>query len=104
MIQIVPGRRSHNYGIAFDIGTTTIAAYLLDLRTGEEKAVAAGANPPNANTEQIYLPASITATQPRGGHGRIATVFGSRPQRVNRKAHTTGGLYQGGYYPCGCRS
>ncbi len=32
-------------GVAFDVGTTTIAAAMLDLNTGEELAVAAGINP-----------------------------------------------------------
>ncbi len=33
------------FGVAFDIGTTTIVAYLMDLRTGRELAVAAALNP-----------------------------------------------------------
>ena len=33
------------YGVALDIGTTTLAAYLLDLRTGKQIAVAAAINP-----------------------------------------------------------
>lgn len=33
------------YGIAFDIGTTTIAGYLVDLRTGEELSILAKTNP-----------------------------------------------------------
>lgn len=33
------------YGAAFDIGTTTIAAYLLDLNTGKQLSVAAAMNP-----------------------------------------------------------
>lgn len=32
------------YGIAFDIGTTTVVGYLLDLRTGKEVAVASAVN------------------------------------------------------------
>ena len=34
-----------SYGIAFDIGTTTVAGYLVDLNTGEELSAAAKANP-----------------------------------------------------------
>ncbi|HZK12818.1 MAG TPA: ASKHA domain-containing protein [Atribacterota bacterium] len=34
-----------SYGIAFDIGTTTIAGYLIDLRTGEELSALAKTNP-----------------------------------------------------------
>jgi uncharacterized 2Fe-2S/4Fe-4S cluster protein (DUF4445 family) len=33
------------YGAAFDVGTTTLAGSLLDLRTGEERAVASRLNP-----------------------------------------------------------
>jgi uncharacterized 2Fe-2S/4Fe-4S cluster protein (DUF4445 family) len=34
----------HIYGIAFDVGTTTVVGYLLDLRTGREMAVASALN------------------------------------------------------------
>jgi len=34
----------HNYGIAFDIGTSTVAALLVDLNTGDELGVAAALN------------------------------------------------------------
>ena len=34
----------HVYGIAFDVGTTTVVGYLLDLRTGKELAVASELN------------------------------------------------------------
>ncbi|MDD5016032.1 MAG: ASKHA domain-containing protein [Atribacterota bacterium] len=36
---------TNSYGIAFDIGTTTIAGYLIDLRTGEELSALAKTNP-----------------------------------------------------------
>jgi len=35
----------NSYGIAFDIGTTTVAGYLVDLNTGEELSAVAKANP-----------------------------------------------------------
>ncbi len=66
VIQIVRGRRSDNYGIAFDIGTTTIAAYLVDLRTGKEKAVAAGANPQRRHGADILTRINYTHTTPGG--------------------------------------
>ena len=34
-----------SYGIAFDIGTTTVAGYLIDLNTGEELSTVAKSNP-----------------------------------------------------------
>jgi len=36
---------SDNYGLAFDIGTTTVVGRLLDLNTGEDLAVASAMNP-----------------------------------------------------------
>jgi len=46
MIDIENGETTQNsYGIAFDIGTTTIAGYLIDLRTGEELSALAKTNP-----------------------------------------------------------
>lgn len=46
VIDIEKGETTQNsYGIAFDIGTTTIAGYLIDLRTGEELSALAKTNP-----------------------------------------------------------
>lgn len=46
ILGIEPGNSSdRSYGIAFDIGTATIAGYLLNLNTGEELGVRSTANP-----------------------------------------------------------
>jgi len=45
VIDIEPGYSDDGYGIAVDIGTTTVVGYLINLRTGEEMAVDAMANP-----------------------------------------------------------
>jgi len=46
LIAVEPGNTSHqNYGVAFDIGTTTVVGFLIDLTTGREAAVAARSNP-----------------------------------------------------------
>jgi uncharacterized 2Fe-2S/4Fe-4S cluster protein (DUF4445 family) len=46
LIAIEPGdTTSANYGIAFDIGTTTVVGFLLDLSRGRELAVSSCANP-----------------------------------------------------------
>jgi len=46
IIDIEKGDTTKNsYGIAFDIGTTTVAGYLIDLSTGEELSAIAKANP-----------------------------------------------------------
>ena len=46
MIAVEQGDTTESlYGIAFDIGTTTIAGYLVDLRTGKELSILAKTNP-----------------------------------------------------------
>ena len=45
LIAVEPGDTTGQlYGLAFDIGTTTVVGYLLDLRTGQELAVASALN------------------------------------------------------------
>jgi uncharacterized 2Fe-2S/4Fe-4S cluster protein (DUF4445 family) len=45
IVRIQPGRGHRLYGMAIDVGTTTLAAYLCDLQTGEVVATAASMNP-----------------------------------------------------------
>jgi uncharacterized 2Fe-2S/4Fe-4S cluster protein (DUF4445 family) len=45
VIDVSPGLDDSVYGLAVDIGTTTVAVYLLDLRTGEQLAVSSKLNP-----------------------------------------------------------
>ncbi len=45
IISVNPGRNEDIFGIAFDVGTTTLAGYLMDLRTGETRAVSSSLNP-----------------------------------------------------------
>lgn len=48
IIDLTPGLYEDRYGLAIDIGTTTLAVYLLDLRTGEVQAVSSRLNPQSA--------------------------------------------------------
>ena len=50
---VLPGRRPRSLGVAFDIGTTTLAAYLCDLRTGEQLASIASLNPQRRYGEDV---------------------------------------------------
>lgn len=45
VIDLTPGLHEEAYGLAVDIGTTTVAVYLVDLRTGDVEAVASRLNP-----------------------------------------------------------
>ncbi|MFB6183406.1 MAG: ASKHA domain-containing protein [Haloarculaceae archaeon] len=45
IVDVQPGYDDTMYGLAIDIGTTTVAVYLLDLNTGEVEAVSSQLNP-----------------------------------------------------------
>jgi len=49
IVSLDPGDTSHEvYGMAFDIGTTTVVGYLIDLVSGEPLATVSGLNPQTA--------------------------------------------------------
>jgi uncharacterized 2Fe-2S/4Fe-4S cluster protein (DUF4445 family) len=53
VIRIEPGYREASYGLAVDVGTTTVAGYLCDLGTGQVVATAALMNPQVAYGEDV---------------------------------------------------
>ncbi len=55
-----------NYGIAFDLGTTTVAGYLIDLNTGHEVAVAGAMNPQIAYGDDLVSRINFAMTEPGG--------------------------------------
>ena len=57
---------SSNHGIAVDIGSTSVVAYLLDLSTGEELAVASGLNLQAAYGDDIIARLSKAQFDPAG--------------------------------------
>lgn len=58
--------REELYGIAFDIGTTTIAGYLLNLSSMEEMAIEAFANPQFVYGDDVISRINYTQKEPRG--------------------------------------
>lgn len=50
---VIPGHRKQRFGIAFDIGTTTVAAYLCDPESGEILTSAASVNPQRRYGEDV---------------------------------------------------
>jgi len=54
IIGIETGNKTdRNYGVAFDIGTTTVVGYLLDLNTGKQLAVASRTNPQTSYGDDV---------------------------------------------------
>lgn len=54
------------YGVAFDLGTTTIVAYLMDLTSGEELQVLSRANPQRHYGADVISRIQYTATHRKG--------------------------------------
>lgn len=70
----------HLYGLAIDIGTTTVVSALIDLHTGRELAVASGLNP-QAHYAQDVLSRIKMASNPEG----LQTLYGELIQELNRQ-------------------
>jgi len=66
VIDVSPGLDESVYGLAIDIGTTTVAVYLLDLRTGERLAVSSELNPQSRYGGDIMTRVRHTRRQDTG--------------------------------------
>ncbi|MBA4394217.1 MAG: ferredoxin [Desulfobacca sp.] len=66
VLSLLPGRKETCFGMAFDIGTTTLVAYLFDLKSGERLSVRSGLNPQIAFGDDVISRISFGQTQPEG--------------------------------------
>lgn len=66
VISLEPTTPSHLLGIAFDIGTTTLVGYLLDLETGKELSYAARLNPQVQFGDDVISRLCFAMQQPNG--------------------------------------
>ena len=64
--KVEPGYIDGSYGLAVDIGTTTVAGYLCDLQTGEVLATEAILNPQVAYGEDVISRINHAVTEPDG--------------------------------------
>jgi len=55
---------AHCYGVAFDIGTTTLVGYLVDLRTGENVAVVSRVNPQRSWGQDVITRIDFVSRSP----------------------------------------
>jgi len=70
VIRVQPGYHDQALGLAVDIGSTTLAAYLCDLQSGELLATASAMNPQVAYGDDIMSRISYATEQP-GGQDRL---------------------------------
>ena len=67
IITIEPGdTTSCNYGVAFDVGTTTLVGMLIDLNTGKQLATASRTNPQVVYGDDVISRISYTHEKPEG--------------------------------------
>jgi uncharacterized 2Fe-2S/4Fe-4S cluster protein (DUF4445 family) len=70
IVAVLPGFHERAFGLAFDIGSTTIAAHLCDLITGEVVASAGAMNPQIRFGEDLMSRVSYVMMNP-GGEGEL---------------------------------
>ncbi|MBQ9376405.1 MAG: DUF4445 domain-containing protein [Schwartzia sp.] len=74
VIRVVPGERTTSLGVAIDVGTTTLAAFLCDLTSGETLAKASRMNPQIGYGEDVLARISYAASEP-GGREKLRDVI-----------------------------
>lgn len=70
VLRVEPGYRESLYGLAVDIGSTTLAAYLCDLRTGQLLSTQSTMNPQVRHGEDLMSRVSYAMTE-KGGTQRM---------------------------------
>ncbi len=74
VVAVWPGFRDKAYGLAVDVGSTTIAVHLTDLATGEVVAQAGGMNPQIRFGEDLMSRVSYVMMNPGGDKALTETV------------------------------
>ena len=74
VIDLQPGYVEGTYGLAVDIGSTTVAGYLCDLRTGELLATEAAMNPQVVYGEDLMSRVSYAMMNPGGAEEMTRAV------------------------------
>ncbi len=90
IVNVEPGPVEKSYGLAVDIGTTTVAAYLCDLSTGEIVATDSMMNPQVAYGEDVMSRISYSMTHSDGLKSMNQTIIKSINQMAGQAAAAAG--------------
>ncbi len=90
IIAVWPGFRERVYGIAVDVGSTTIAAHLCDLSSGEVVAAAGAMNPQIRYGEDLMSRVSYVMMTPGGDKEMTDTVRAAINDLVTEVARQVG--------------
>lgn len=91
VLQVQPGYCEGIYGLAVDVGSTTIAAHLCDLRTGEVLSTQASMNPQVRYGEDLMSRVSYATTESQG-LARLNRLVIRTLNELAEKAATAAGL------------
>ena len=90
IVSVWPGLHEKVYGIAVDVGSTTIAAHLCDLTTGEIVAAAGLMNPQIRFGEDLMSRVSYAMMNPGGAAQMTAAVRGALSELAAEVARAAG--------------
>ncbi len=91
IIAVWPGFRDKTYGLAVDVGSTTIAAHLCDLATGEVVAAAGAMNPQIRFGEDLMSRVSYVMMNP-GGEVQMTAVVREAIQNLAQQVAVEAGV------------
>lgn len=83
VVAVWPGLRDRIYGVAFDVGSTTLAGHLCDLHTGEVLSSTGRMNPQIAFGEDLMSRVSYVMMNPAGEERLTAAVREALSQMVS---------------------
>ena len=86
VIDVEPGYQEGVYGLAFDIGSTTLAGYLCDLRTGQLLATESMMNPQVSYGEDLMSRISYIMSHPDGMEKMHASILAALNRLAARVA------------------
>ena len=89
VLRVQPGYREGVYGLAVDVGSTTVVAHLCDLRTGQVLATEAMMNPQVRYGEDLMSRVSYATSQPQGLarlHRAIIRTLNELAEKAAQKA------------------
>ncbi len=91
IIAVWPGFRDRAYGVAFDVGSTTIAAHLCDLSSGEVIAASGIMNPQIRFGEDLMSRVSYVMMNP-GGEQEMTRVVREAINQLTREVSEEAGI------------
>ncbi len=90
VIEVRPGYAEGIYGLAVDIGSTTVAAYLCDLRTGEVLATESAMNPQITFGEDLMSRVSYVMMHDDGTEKMHDAIIKALNKLAGQAAHAAG--------------